>query len=49
MQELLFARGIDVTYEAIVNGAANLDRSMPIDCGAVGLGPGINGTWMKCF
>jgi hypothetical protein len=46
VEELLFARGIIVTYEAIREWCRNSDKRRPISSGA--LGPATRGTWTGC-
>jgi hypothetical protein len=49
VQELLFERGMKSPTSPSASGAVSSGRIMPIGSVAVGLGPGINGTWMRCF
>ena len=49
VQELLFERGINVTYEAIRQWCRKTAKTTLISCGVDGLGPGTNGIWMRCF
>ena len=49
VEELLFARGVIVTYEAIRKWCRKFDKPIPISSGADGLVPAINGISMRSY
>src|SRR5262245_16973532 len=49
VEELLFARGVTVSYEGSENGVASLASSTPISCAVDAPGRAISGTWMRSF
>jgi len=49
VEELLFARGIIVTYEAIRKWCQNSVNHTRINSGTGARGQATSGIWMKCF
>jgi hypothetical protein len=49
VEELLFTRGIIVTYRRFGSGAARSAKRMPINSGAGVPGSVTRGTWMRSF
>jgi hypothetical protein len=49
VQEILFERGIGVTYEAIRQWCLKFGRDYANRSGADGLGSATRGIWMRCF
>ena len=48
VQELMFERGVDVSYETIRAWCDRLGRSTRTSCAVVVGGRATNGTWMRC-